>query len=39
MIDEKLIVYDIDLSEDEYEYLLEDEEACEEFLEQILNLY
>ncbi len=34
-----LVVYDIDLSEEEYGLLLEDEELCEEFYEELLELY
>ena len=34
-----MVVFDIDLSEDEYEMLLEDEELCEEFFEELLDLY
>ena len=33
------IVYDIDLTEEEYEMLLEDEELCEEFIEELMELY
>lgn len=34
-----VVVYDVDLSEEEYELLLEDEELCDEFIEELLNLY
>jgi len=34
-----MVVFDIDLSEEEYEMLLEDEELCEEFFEELLELY
>lgn len=34
-----MVVFNIDLSEDEYEILLEDEELCEEFFEELLELY
>ena len=34
-----LVVHDIVLSEEEYELLLEDEELCEEFFEELLELY
>ena len=34
-----MVVFDIDLSEEEYEMLLEDEELCEEFFEELLDLY
>jgi len=34
-----IVVFDIDLSEEEYEMLLEDEELCEEFFEELLELY
>lgn len=36
---DQIVVHDIDLSEDEYELLLEDEELCEEFFEELLDLY
>lgn len=34
-----MIVHDIGLSEDEYEMLLEDEELCEEFFEEMMELF
>lgn len=34
-----MVVYDIELTEEEYEMLLEDEELCEEFLEEVFELY
>ena len=34
-----MIVHDIVLTEEEYEMLLEDEELCEEFFEELLELY
>lgn len=34
-----MVVHDIDLSEDEYELLLEDEELCEEFFEELWELF
>ncbi len=34
-----MVVYDIELSEEEYELLLEDDELCDEFIEELLELY
>ena len=34
-----LVVYDIVLSEDEFELLLEDEELCDEFLDEVMELF
>ncbi|MBR0369731.1 MAG: hypothetical protein IJH63_03265 [Methanobrevibacter sp.] len=34
-----VVVYDIVLSEDEYELLLEDEELCDEFLDEVMELF
>ena len=36
---DRMVVFDIDLSEEEYEMLLEDEELCEEFFEELFELY
>ena len=36
---DNMVVHDIRLSEEEYELLLEDEELCEEFFEELLELY
>lgn len=33
------VVYDVELTEEEYELLLEDDELCDEFIEQLLDLY
>ena len=35
---DEMIIFDIDLSEEEYEMLLEDEELCEEFYEELAEL-
>lgn len=34
-----VVVYDVELTEEEYELLLEDEELCNEFIEELLDLY
>ena len=34
-----VVVYDVELTEEEYELLLEDDELCDEFIEQLLDLY
>lgn len=34
-----MVVYDIELSEEEYELLLEDDELCDEFIEEVMGLY
>ena len=34
-----MVVYDIVLTEDEFELLLEDEELCEEFLDEVMGLF
>ena len=39
MKDDKNYVYDVVLSEDEVEYLLENEEECNDFLEELMELY
>ncbi len=36
---DNMVVFDIDLSEEEYEMLLEDEELCDEFFDELLDLY
>ncbi|WP_296875580.1 hypothetical protein [uncultured Methanobrevibacter sp.] len=39
--DEKdcVVVYDVELTDEEYELLLEDDELCDEFIEELLDLY
>ena len=34
-----VVVYDVELTEEEYELLLEDDELCDEFIEELLDLY
>lgn len=34
-----VVVYDIELTEDEFEYLSEDDEAFEEFFEELMEMY
>ncbi len=34
-----VVVYDVELTDEEYELLLEDDELCDEFIEQLLDLY
>ena len=34
-----MVVYDIVLTEDEFELLLEDEELCDEFLDEVMELF
>ena len=34
-----VVVYDVELTEEEYELLLEDEQLCDEFIEELLDLY
>ena len=34
-----VVVYDVELTEEEYELLLEDDELCNEFIEELLDLY
>ena len=34
-----MVVYDIELSEEEYEELLDDGEAFEEFFDELMELY
>lgn len=34
-----VVVYDIELTDEEYELLLEDDELCDEFIEELLELY
>ena len=34
-----IMVHDVELSEEEYEYLLENEEECEEFFEELMELF
>ena len=34
-----IMVCDVELSEEEYEYLLENEEECEEFFEELMELF
>lgn len=36
---DNMIVHDIDLTEEEYEMLLENEEMCEEFFEELMELF
>ena len=33
------VVYDVELTDEEYETLLEDDELCDEFIEELLDLY
>ena len=35
---DSMVVHDIELTEEEYELLLEDEELCEEFFEELMEL-
>ena len=35
---DNMVVHDIELTEEEYELLLEDEELCEEFFEELMEL-
>ena len=35
---DNMIVHDIELTEEEYELLLEDEELCEEFFDELMEL-
>lgn len=32
-----VVVYDVELTEEEYELLLEDDELCDEFIEELLG--
>lgn len=34
-----VVVYDVELTEEEYELLLEDDQLCDEFIEELLDLY
>ena len=34
-----VVVYDVELTDEEYELLLEDDELCDEFIEELLDLY
>ena len=33
------VVYYVELTDEEYETLLEDDELCDEFIEELLDLY
>ena len=35
---DNMVVHDIELTEEEYELLLEDEELCEEFFDELMGL-
>ncbi|WP_295591665.1 hypothetical protein [uncultured Methanobrevibacter sp.] len=35
---DNMVVHDIELTEEEYELLLEDEELCEEFFDELMEL-
>ena len=34
-----VVVYDVELTDEEYEMLLEDDELCDEFIEGLLEMY
>ena len=34
-----VVVYDVELTDEEYEMLLEDDDLCDEFIEELLDLY
>lgn len=34
-----VVVYDVELTDEEYELLLEDDELCDKFIEELLDLY
>ena len=36
---EAVVVYDVDLTDEEYEILLEDDELCDEFIEEIMEMF
>ena len=36
---DSVVVYDVELSDEEYEALLEDDELCDKFIEELLELY
>ena len=33
------VVYDVELTDEEYELLLEDDELCDEFIEELMGMY
>ena len=36
---DSVVVYDVELSDEEYETLLEDDELCDEFIEELMGMY
>ena len=34
-----VVVYDVELTDEEYEELLEDDELCDKFIEELLDMY